>query len=91
VSLELLPAQGPVDVIVGRLFGMTIPVRSDHWKAEFSKAEPGPVFRLCATIYNPTNPGPYNDDTWDTKIAAVVLFGRAVLSARIRRMTPNVK
>lgn len=86
---EPLPAPGPVDVIVGRLFGLSEPVRFDKWKAEFSKAEPGAVFRLCATIYNPTNPGPYNDDTWDTKIAAVVVFGRAVLSVRIRRLTPN--
>lgn len=83
---EAVIAAGPLDVIVGLLFGLKVPVRSDHWKAEFSKAERGPVFRLCATIYNPTNPGPYNDDTWDTKIAAVVVFGRALLSARIRRL-----
>lgn len=82
-------AQGPVDVLVGRLFGLKVPVRSDRWKTEFSKAEPGPAFRLCATIYNPTNPGPYNDDTWDTKIAAVVVFGMAILSVRIRRLRPT--
>ena len=78
-----------LDMLVGRLFGLTVPVRSDHWRIEFRKAEPGPVFRLCATIYTPTNHGPYNDDTWNTKIAAVVVFGRALLSARIRRLTPN--
>lgn len=88
---EAVIAAGPLDVIVGRLFGLKVPVRSDRWKVRFSKAVRGPVFRLCATIYNPTNPGPYNDDTWDTKIAAVVVFGRALLSARIRRLTPNTK
>jgi hypothetical protein len=87
--MTTLIAQGPVDVFVGRLFGLRQPVRIDGLKAEFSKAIEGPVFRVCATIYNPTNPGPYNDLTWDTKLAAVVVFGRAVLSMSIRRLPPN--
>jgi len=82
-------AAGPLDKLVRRLFGLRVPITSSHWQLEFSEAVPGPMFRLCATIYHPTQPPPYNEDTWYSKIAAVVVFRRTVLSARLRRMPPN--
>lgn len=90
-TVERSHVSGPsaVERCVGRIFGLRQPVSIDGLKTEFSKATKGPMFRVCATIYNPTNPGPYDEQTWNTKLAAVVVFGRAVLSMNIRRLPPN--
>ncbi len=40
----------------------------------------GGVFRKCATIYSPSEPPPYNEDNWYSKICSVVFLGFKVLS-----------
>lgn len=82
-------AAGPLDVLVGRLLRLKTPARIDGWKFEFSPATKGGVIRVCATIYGPTQQPPYNGETWDTKIAGIVLFRRCIASLKLKRMTPN--